>query len=487
MSRKGEFLFVKTGDYMKIAAAYVRVSTEDQTELSPTSQIKQIREYAKNHGYIVPDEFVFADEGISGKNTQKRPAFNRMIGLAKTKPKPFECILLWKYSRFARNREDSIVYKSMLRKQLGIDVISISESLGDDKMSILIEALIEAMDEYYSINLAEEVKRGMTERVSRGEAVSVPAYGYDIEEGKYIINEAEAEVVRQIFSDFNNGVGTVTIARNLNAIGIKTKRGKLWENRTVKYILHNPVYIGKIRWNPEEITGLNYDHEKIMLVDGVHEPLLTKELWDSVQEKLSLMKRTRKPREKSNPTPDYMLYGLIRCGSCGGTLTQSRDGLQCHKYAHGTCNTSHYISLSKANAAVIDLIQHTLENGIFTLTPKKQDVSAQQVAMIDKQIQNEKNKLLRVKEAFEYGVDTLEEYKENKNKILQKISELESSKPVQQTNIDKKKFAQKYLGVINTLKDDTVSEADKNHILRQFVEKIVLHRPSNEIEIFYHY
>lgn len=224
-----------------------------------------------------------------------------------------------------------------------------------------------------------------------------------------------------------------------------------------------------------------------MLVDGVHEPLLTKELWDSVQEKLSLMKRTRKPREKSNSTPDYMLYGLIRCGSCGGTLTQSRDGLQCHKYAHGTCNTSHYISLSKANAAVIDLIQHTLENGIFTLTPKKQDVSAQQVAMIDKQIQNEKNKLLRVKEAFEYGVDTLEEYKENKNKILQKISELESSKPVQQTNIDKKKFAQKYLGVINTLKDDTVSEADKNHILRQFVEKIVLHRPSNEIEIFYHY
>ncbi len=167
MSRKGEFLFVKTGDYMKIAAAYVRVSTEDQTELSPTSQIKQIREYAKNHGYIVPNEFVFADEGISGKNTQKRPAFNRMIGLAKTKPKPFECILLWKYSRFARNREDSIVYKSMLRKQLGIDVISISENLGDDKMSILIEALIEAMDEYYSINLAEEVKRGMTERVSK--------------------------------------------------------------------------------------------------------------------------------------------------------------------------------------------------------------------------------------------------------------------------------------------------------------------------------
>ena len=93
---------------------------------------------------------------------------------------------------------------------------------------------------------------------------------------------------------------------------------------------------------------------------------------------------------------------------------------------------------------------------------------------------NDKNKALEIILQFQAIF-------ENKNKILQKISELESSKPVQQTNIDKKKFAQKYLGVIDTLKDDTVSEADKNHILRQFVEKIVLHRPSNEIEIFYHY
>ena len=87
-----------------------------------------------------------------------------MIALAKSTPKPFEAILVWKYSRFARNREDSVVYKSMLRKQCGIDVVSISEATGDDKMSILFEAMIEAMDEYYSINLSEEVKRGMTEK-----------------------------------------------------------------------------------------------------------------------------------------------------------------------------------------------------------------------------------------------------------------------------------------------------------------------------------
>ena len=114
----------------------------------------------------MPKEFIFVDEGISEKN-KNRPAFKEMISLAKHKPKPFDVILVWKFSRFARNREDSIVYKFMLRKEHNIDVVSVSEDIGDDKLSILIEAIIEAMEEFYSINFAEEVKRGMTEKVKR--------------------------------------------------------------------------------------------------------------------------------------------------------------------------------------------------------------------------------------------------------------------------------------------------------------------------------
>ena len=172
---------------MKTAAAYIRVSTEDQVEFSPDSQLERIREYAKRNNYILPQEFVFIDEGISGRKAEKRPQFMRMIGLAKQQPKPFDAILLWKFSRFARNREDSIVYKSMLRKQCGIDVISITENIGDDKMSVLIEALIEAMDEFYSVNLSEEVKRGMTEKARRGGVLAPPAYGYKAENGQYVI------------------------------------------------------------------------------------------------------------------------------------------------------------------------------------------------------------------------------------------------------------------------------------------------------------
>ena len=113
---------------MKIAAAYIRVSTEEQTELSPDSQIKQIREYAKSHDYYVPDEFIFRDDGISGRKTKNRPAFTQMIATAKAKQKPFDAILVWKFSRFARNRLESMTYKKVLEKN-NISVISTSSPI----------------------------------------------------------------------------------------------------------------------------------------------------------------------------------------------------------------------------------------------------------------------------------------------------------------------------------------------------------------------
>ena len=131
---------------MQTAAAYIRVSTEDQTEYSPDSQLKKIQEYARAHDLSLPEELVFLDQGISGRSADKRPSFMKMIGLAKQTPRPVDLILVWKFSRFARSRQDSILYKSMLRRDCGIQVVSITEHLSDDPTSILIEALLEAME-----------------------------------------------------------------------------------------------------------------------------------------------------------------------------------------------------------------------------------------------------------------------------------------------------------------------------------------------------
>ena len=134
---------------MRMGAAYIRVSTDQQMELSPESQRTEIERYAKDNDIVLSEEFIFEeDEGRSGRKSANRPEFQRMIGMAKAQPKPFDVILVWKYSRFARNQEESIVYKSMLRSKCGIDIISVSEPLADGPFGSLIERIIEWMDEY---------------------------------------------------------------------------------------------------------------------------------------------------------------------------------------------------------------------------------------------------------------------------------------------------------------------------------------------------
>ena len=474
---------------MKTAAAYIRVSTDDQTEYSPSSQLEKIQEYAKKNGYILPSEYIFIDEGISGRTTAKRPAFNRMIGIAKTKPKPFDAILLWKFSRFARNREDSIVYKSMLRKQCGIDVISISENVGDDKMSVIMEAMIEAMDEYYSINLGEEVRRGMNEKVNRGEAVTIPSFGYDIVEGKYVPDPETAPVVKNIFADFLDGKGLVTIARELNENGYRTRRGNKFENRTVRYILKNPVYIGKIRWTPTGKANHRKDNKDTLIIDGTHEPIISQEIFDEVQKRLS--KNTVKYMREGSAREPFMLQGLVRCSACGATLCMSANhkSLQCYAYAHGKCSVSHSISLDKINQLVTDTIDRCIENSEFNIefTSEKKS-SDENIPLL---ISREEKKLERIKDAYENGVYTLEEYKQSRDSVMNKISELEQKLYAQQYEIDDKQvliqeFHKKTIELMPLIKSPAMPEETKNNMMKSFVRRIIFDRSRCDVEIFFY-
>ena len=172
-------------ELLKIGAAYIRVSDERQDEYSPDSQLKKIREYAAKIGYIIPDEFVYYDDGISGKSTKNRDSFNQMIAAAKDKDRQFDAIFVWKFSRFARNQEESMVYKNLLRKK-GVSVVSVSEQIPEGHFGSLIERIIEWTDEYYVVNLGVEVSRGMAEKFSRGEPGVPPPFGYRMENKCYV-------------------------------------------------------------------------------------------------------------------------------------------------------------------------------------------------------------------------------------------------------------------------------------------------------------
>lgn len=475
---------------MKTAAAYIRVSTDDQVEFSPDSQLKAIRKYAKEHELILPEEFIFADEGISGRKADKRPEFQRMIGTAKLKPRPFDVILLWKFSRFARNREDSIVYKSMLRKQCGIDVVSISEQLSEDKTSILIEALIEAMDEYYSLNLAEEVKRGMSEKFSRGGVVSQPPFGYRMGDGVFVPDE-NAPIVRMIFDDYLSGMGARQIATKLVDMDVRTSKGNFFENRTVEYILTNPVYIGKLRRRKDPSDRTNRFHEGDELVDGKHEHIISDEIFEAAQKRRREIKRVYTRYSRSDPA-EYMLKGLVRCDKCGATLVLSGDksSLQCHRYAKGTCKVSHSVYTTKINKIVIDKLKEDLELGSFSFDNVEEAPQRKSESVLSSMLDKERRKLERVKEAYEAGIDTLEEYRQNKAKLTARIKELEqqaraSERTVRTTEEIKADIAGRIRSTLHTLERDDLSETLKNNVLHQLVERITFIKPGGIVEIIY--
>lgn len=476
----------------KIAACYIRVSTDDQVEYSPQSQLNEIRKYAEQHDYFIPDEYIFADEGISGRSTAKRPEFNRMIATAKKKPKPFDAVLLWKFSRFARNRTDAIVYKNLLRNQCGIDVISISENLGEDRgTAVILESMFEAMDEYYSINLSAEVKRTMQMKAENGEALIPAPFGYKNENKKFVIDNEKADIVRMIFNSYENGEGLRYIAMKLANMGIKTKRGNIPDNRFVDYILRNPFYVGKIRWSDgKQNTRQRFKGElkNFNVYPGQHEPIITDEQFGRVQKMLEeTSKRYGKYQRKEAPK-DFMLKGLVRCDSCGATLTKSSTAspsLQCHNYSRGSCHTSHYISMNKLNALIINSLKSAVSTLNFDMEIKGGTENPDFV-VLNKMLENEKKKLAKVKLAYEEGVDTLEEYKLNKARITANITKFEKDLAKQTKAPSKENFAKKIGGVIEVIENPATTESEKNTALRTIISKIEFCKPSNEIRVYYY-
>ena len=215
---------------IKIGAAYIRVSTDGQMDLSPESQLEELLKYAKNNSIVIPQEYIFMEsEGRSGKKADNRPQFQNMIATAKGTPKPFECILVWKFSRFARNQDESTFYKGMLRKKLGIDVISISEPILDGMYGRLIEMIIEWQDEFYSYNLAQDVTRGMKTKAKNGGYQARPPLGYRIpyHNATPEIVPEEAEIIRIIFEKYvYEKMSLFSIIKYLNNLGLKTSHEK---------------------------------------------------------------------------------------------------------------------------------------------------------------------------------------------------------------------------------------------------------------------
>lgn len=403
-------------------ACYIRVSTGDQTEYSPDAQLRIMRDYAGKNDIFLRSEHIYMDEGLSGKRADKRPAFMKMIAAAKTTPKPFDVILVHKFDRFARSREDSVVYKSLLKKEAGVRVVSVTESIDGDRFSVILEAMLEAMAEYYSLNLADEVKKGMTEKARRGELQSAPPFGYKAENGKLVIVPGEAGLVAFIFEQFASHKMTARqLAGYMNGIGVKTRRAKAFESRSVEYILNNPVYIGKLRWTPTGKAGRDFRHPDTILRDGAHEPIINPALWQRAREAMERRETVQPRGTRAEGLLRTWLKGLVRCGNCGKLLSATKRGyFQCNGYARGRCKPSACIGVNRLESLVLESLKKTfIESLEIHVSPMEMQAGAAK----EYEVLNEKLKKLdfreeRIRTAYQDGADTIAEYRANKKTVL---------------------------------------------------------------------
>ena len=486
----------------KYGYGYVRVSTDKQEELSPDSQAKLLKDYAQKNGIIISN--IFYELGISGRKVEKRPEFQKMIAQAKSTDHPVDAILVWKFSRFARNQEESIVYKSLLKKKHNVDVISVSEPLVDGPFGSLIERIIEWMDEYYSIRLSGEVTRGMMEKAQRGGYQARPPLGYRIiEHGKPpVIVPEEAEVVKIIFRKYaSEHCGIFDIARYLNSRGFKTSRGKSFERRSVEYILQNPTYCGMIRWNRtvNETNEIRPKNEWI-IADGQQPAIISKELFDKAQARYE---REYKPKgARPSSTYKHWLSGLVKCPACGRTMIAKRTTdrkkvyvyFTCYGYSKGKCLAKNTVSAMKLEPAVLSSIRDVLDSGhiMYRYMPPDNEPAASMSDILTEQLKRNAEKFERIKEAYRNGVDTLEEYKANKELIRQERDRLEEQLKEAEDNASDPGSAETNLlervrNVYDIVSSDSVDPVTKNEILKSVIEKIVYDKTSDELKVYYYY
>jgi site-specific DNA recombinase len=428
---------------MKVAL-YARVSSEKQdVDLSISAQLKSLREYATRNGHEVTKEYV--DESESGKTTA-RPAFREMISAARRSPKPFDLILVWKYSRFARSREDSIVFKTMLRKN-GIRVVSISEPAEDTPTGKLLEAMIESLDEFYSANLGEEVTRGMRESASRGFYISSRApFGYrkvKVNDGgkerpKLELELNQAHVVARIFSLILEGNGLMETAKQLNKEGVAGPKGRGWIKTTIHKMLINEAYTGTLVWGHNSVHDLSP-----IRVDNAWPAIIDRDTFERVQ---SLLKdRAPVNLHPKRAASRYLLSGLARCGHCGknlvghdaksGRFTYYVCGTLLKKGTH-SCPTRYLNSQLFENLVIDKIKEHVLTTDNLTrlvhMVNEEMDSMAieyrQRLDNVINEIADADRRLERLYDALETGRIQLVDLAPRIQQLRQRRGQLEAAR-----------------------------------------------------------
>lgn len=338
----------------KRAALYYRYSSDGQNEATISAQRRICKAFTDTEGYTPVKEYV--DEAETATTSDNRTDFLNMLSDAKKGL--FDYIIVWQFSRFARNKEESVLYKAMLRK-IGVRVISATEKTDDTPSGKLLEGMLEVLNQYFSDNLSVEVKKGKKENLLTGKhAGGETPYGIYKEEDTTIfrINEAQAKTIRLIFDLYIQGYGYRRIAAILEEKGHKPPKGAKWNGGSIGKLLKNEAYIGIYNYT----LGAGTPAAESFKLDNVYPAIIDDATWAAAQKQRLAKKPKRSKRNRL-----YLLTGKAVCGSCHKNYVGHSSKTKYYQYYYYRCNGRSMHARNETSCKAKDIQAEKLENWVL--------------------------------------------------------------------------------------------------------------------------
>ena len=302
-------------------AIYARYSSSLQNDASIEQQYAECEEYAATHNLVIVAKY--EDRAISGKR-DNRPGLQKMLRAAERGE--FQVLLAYKTNRISRNMMNALKYEDRLEKA-GVRVVYCKEEFGDNATGRFMLRTMMNMNQFYSENMAEDIKRGLRDNAKKCLVISNAPYGYRKgEDGRFALDEKAAPVVAEIFNRFLAGETFASIARDLNRRCIPTKTGKQWSKSSFESIMHNERYTG------------TYIYEDIRIEGGMP-TIIDRSVFEMAQRNFEDFRALHARQHEDN---NFILTGKLFCGYCCAPMVgysgTSRNG---SKYYYYVCQTRH--------------------------------------------------------------------------------------------------------------------------------------------------
>jgi len=423
------------------AVLYARYSSDNQRDESITAQLRAGREYCKRKNYKIVKEYT--DEAFSAR-TDNRPDFQEMMSDARKGL--FDVIVFHKIDRNARDEYDYYRYKAQL-KDLNISLEYVTQNIDSSPEGNMMESMLVGMAAYYSRNLSVEVKKGLRENAYQAiHTGGKPPLGYDVDPAtkKLVINEAEANIVRLIFTRRAAGVPYGRIIDELNMLGYKTKFGNNFGKNSLHDLFKNKKYIGtfifgRVAGGHNEKRNSHKESEAMIEIPNAIPAIISEDIFLQVQSRMTDAKHSP---GSSRAKEMYTLAGLVYC-ECGAKMVGSRVTSRGNTYSYYRCDKQQRtlsncgtgrIKKDEIEKMVIDEIENkvlspdalpdlteVINKAISQLT-KESTEKLSQLKSVKKELETKVNKLLDLAEQGLFD-DLLKERYKNSVTQLENIKE----------------------------------------------------------------